>query len=700
MPCFILLQSSETDEGALRNHHTLAVPDAGAQLVDLLAVPDAGVQLVDLLNVPDAGVQLVDSLAVPDAGVQLVDSLNVPDAGAQLVDLLNVPDAGAQLVDSLNVPDEQDAVHEARIGCVVQPRKRKPKNAGGLSPMARKKLKLEKVIAEHGVKKPCLNSCKRKCTSKVTEAHRVKLNSEFWAMSKEEQKMFIATICKRAPVDRFTTGQQSKRTKTFHYFFGNEEGVAVSICKTFFLTTLGYAKNNDTVVQNILHNMQEGSIRPKPSMRGKAPAKNKIDRVIIRNHINSYHPSISHYRREHAPNRFYLPSDITVESMHKDFVENNGAICSYDLYRKVVKEMRISFTKLGHEECESCEEFKRHDRLHTENNIVPTCEICKKWSVHIKRANCSRDEYRKDTELQNSRAKSGDHESLNNNPVFSADLQKVIMLPRLESFKTVVFTRRIVIFNESFVPVGTEVPLKPYAVLWHEGVSGGKKEDIASAFHSFFLQNRDSRSIKLWVDNCSAQNKNWALFTFLVYIINSDEISANEIVINYFEPGHTFMAADNFHHQVELSMKHVGKIYDFDDFVKCVGKSNSGKVDTKSMSHSDFRVWPDLSSKYKLSHTEPCPYLSDMVSVKVVRGKKTFLYKNEFDGPEFELNFLLAKHMTVDIQLPIHRNQPRGISQEKKDDILSKLGRLMPSNRLVFWNNIPVSDVPDLTVAD
>jgi hypothetical protein len=50
-----------------------------------------------------------------------------------------------------------------------------------------------------------------------------------------------------------------------------------------------------------------------------------------------------------------------------------------------------------------------------------------------------------------------------------------------------VFTRRIIVLNESFIPVGTKGIHSPYAVLWHEAVAGLKKEDIVSAFHFIFL---------------------------------------------------------------------------------------------------------------------------------------------------------------------------------------------------------------------
>lgn len=46
-----------------------------------------------------------------------------------------------------------------------------------------------------------------------------------------------------------------------------------------------------------------------------------------------------------------------------------------------------------------------------------------------------------------------------------------------------------------------------------------------------------------------------AFFSMLADLINSDVIATEQITLYYFEPGHTFMSCDQFHHQVELSMK-------------------------------------------------------------------------------------------------------------------------------------------------
>lgn len=44
----------------------------------------------------------------------------------------------------------------------------------------------------------------------------------------------------------------------------------------------------------------------------------------------------------------------------------------------------------------------------------------------------------------------------------------------------------------------------------------GEKKDMARALQAFLEINRDAEKIVIWLDNCSSQNKNWALFSHLV----------------------------------------------------------------------------------------------------------------------------------------------------------------------------------------
>ncbi len=104
---------------------------------------------------------------------------------------------------------------------------------------------------------------------------------------------------------------------------------------------------------------------------------------------------------------------------------------------------------------------------------------------------------------------------------YAVDLQKVVVLPIMDQFKTAIFTPRLETFNETFAPLNGATPENPnITALWHEATSGRNIPDIASAFWNFFVLVNGSYPIILWLDNCSAQNKNWTFFTMLVQAIH------------------------------------------------------------------------------------------------------------------------------------------------------------------------------------
>lgn len=316
------------------------------------------------------------------------------------------------------------------------------------------------------------SNCTKKCTSAITEERRYLINKSYQNLEIQEKKRFILANTEKSDVTK--KSDNSKRNVTITYYLQDDQEKKIQICKKFFLRTLGYNEKNDRFMLSTIYNSDDHIKVELPKGGGKLP---KFNKNVINEHISSFNPSISHYRREHAPNRRYLPNDISVQVMFKDFQEKYTDFnCSYELYRVCIKAQNISFTKLGHEECENCAVFLLHG--HTKENLQPDCKICTNYATHIKKAEISREQYRLD----------GNRISDNDNEVcFSADLQKVIMLPRMDQYKVALFTPRIIAFNESFVPVGTKQNLRPIAVIWHEGIAGRKKEDIISTFHAFFF---------------------------------------------------------------------------------------------------------------------------------------------------------------------------------------------------------------------
>ena len=118
-----------------------------------------------------------------------------------------------------------------------------------------------------------------------------------------------------------------------------------------FLGTLGYS--SDEVFRTLQSSTDEVEV-VQGSKRGKNEPKHQItfdDEEIIRNHVKKYNPCVSHYRREHAPNRLYLPSELSITDMFEDYKicceEENRKVYSYIKYWRILKKMNISFAKFA-----------------------------------------------------------------------------------------------------------------------------------------------------------------------------------------------------------------------------------------------------------------------------------------------------------------------------------------------------------------
>ncbi len=401
--------------------------------------------------------------------------------------------------------------------------------------------------------------------------------------------------------------------------------------------------------------------------------------------LRAYRPAVHHYCREHAPNRRYLPSDIDITSMHADYNKKNQKI-SLESYRKAVKAKNIGFSVLGNEKCEKCTAAKLHRaQCHgSSEKFEETCRHCKDTLAHLEKAKSARDEYRTDSDAL----------KMAGRLAVSADLQKVIMLPQIPGCKSVLFTRRIIAFNETFAILGgiaKKSAEKHFLVVWNEVVQGRRAENICSAFWQFLKANRDCKEIVIWMDNCAAQNKNWVLFTMFLPAVNG-LCEAKTITLKYLEAGHTFMSADSVHHGIEKEMKQVRNIYDWGDFVSMARNSNSKNTTVWDMQISDFQKWKDGFSKAKQIRAKPRIFLKDIVCLQFRQGQKIFYYKKSFKEDFLAADLLKQKFL---LEEPQAETIPRGISAERKGSILTKLGPLMPVNRKYFWEHLHESDAPE-----
>lgn len=541
----------------------------------------------------------------------------------------------------------------------------------------------ERDISNHKLLPPCL--CKRKCIENICEERRKDINNQFWKLDYNKRRMWIKNNVKLIPTKRprlDSRGDVTRNTSRL-YFMMDEEDVDHQVCKVFFLRTLGYT--SDKIITVTLQSCDQGSIMPANDRRGKHEPANKLSdesHQLIVGHIKSFNPSVSHYRREHAPNRLYLSPELSIKSLYDDFkVKHKELKLSYDRYRKEVNSLNISFVKLGEEECEDCILYEKHS--HDENSDNITCEMCTKWKSHIESARISRKYYKEDAQLEHDPSKI----------LFSVDMQKVIMLPRMPGVKTAVFTKRLVAFHETFAPLGSFSKAKgvmPTGVIWHEGISGRNAEDVASTYVKIICspKYRDIEEFIFWCDNCSGQNKNWTLFTAFCYLLNVDGCPET-ITLKYFEKGHTFMSADSFHHQIEKEMRAKKNVYDFNDFEHIIASKGYMLL----MSEGDFLDWENGVSQGKFADNKPL--LANVQVLQFRKNETKMFWKESHEESEFKSAEFLKKKISSKIlkgQFPRTLQEPRGITSSKKNGIVVKLAPLMPPNRREFWCSLYVND--------
>uniref|UniRef100_UPI00358E9926 uncharacterized protein n=1 Tax=Myxine glutinosa TaxID=7769 RepID=UPI00358E9926 len=220
---------------------------------------------------------------------------------------------------------------------------------------------------------PACHNCRQKCSKKITEDQRKEIHKQFWALSYLSRRTFVHSNVKlmQTKRPRKDTKGTYERSCSRYYTLQDEHGDEKVVCKQFFLKTLGYT--SDKMITVTLSSVSQGDLSPPPDKRGRHAPPHKLSedkRSLIEDHINSFHPAISHYRREHGY-RKYLPHELSIKQMFDDFKVMHPGIASIETYRKAVKSINTSFAKLGEEEGELCMTNKQHKH----DNNPASCTI-------------------------------------------------------------------------------------------------------------------------------------------------------------------------------------------------------------------------------------------------------------------------------------------------------------------------------------
>ena len=148
------------------------------------------------------------------------------------------------------------------------------------------------------------------------------------------------------------------------------------------------------------------------------------------------------------------------------------------------------------------------------------------------------------------------------------------------------------------------------------------------------------------------------------------------------------MAADSFHHTVENGMKSKGKMYDFDDFTEIINSHGIAVV----VEPLDFKEFRSEQSKGK---DTAYPLLCNISQVCFKKNSTKMFWKESLTDTDYKCGEFLQKKFRIFLksQRSINkRDGPRGLNADKQKDILAKLGKIIPADKLKFWEDMPIKD--------
>lgn len=550
------------------------------------------------------------------------------------------------------------------------------------------KKKDNKVSKTSGWKKkqllpPCNSSCRKQCKLVLNEDTREKIFNLFCSFNFRERYLFFESHIKAKPVKCRTTDTRKKeRTLQFTLpLLGNQEAPTVSVCKTMFLRTLGM-KTDGFITSHFKKKQHTVDFENIEDKRGSAARTAKRLRkesndAKIKNYIESYQPQVSHYKLAHAPFRRYLQCDLNITKMWKYYTE----ICSHDekvskeKFRQVFDTLNIGFGTPSQDDCATCTKYKLH-KTDTET-CDDSCNVCQTYQQHHERYTQARIAYTNDKDNKE-----------NNTKFFSVDMQKVLILPKM-AVKNAFFISRLVVFNETFAPL--KQAEDNLCILWHEGISGRTAADVASTYY-FVIKNatEEIKSFVFWADNCSAQNKNWLIFSVMVCIVNL-EWGPDTVTFKYFEPGHSFMKADSVHGQIGTEWKSRKNIFDMNDLVDVIMKSGSHNKPVV-LNFTNFLKFTDGSKQRRkmASGNSNLPLLEQIRVAEFRKSSRKMYFKTSFSDLRFQESDFLKANFSLEI--PDNIGKERGVITEKKNRIIRELTCYMTAKKKMFWDELNVND--------
>lgn len=345
-------------------------------------------------------------------------------------------------------------------------------------------------------------------------------------------------ILDQSDITEGATNSKRKYTLSYYLFDKDQDCSNISVCKKFFLDTLGISEQT---VKTAFSKYQTGCVEK--DLRG-SKTTSRLRNITIQSvvdHINKFDRVESHYCRKESEREYLSPNLNLVKmySLYKEYcVQNNiTQIAKESMYRYIFNtKFNLHFFKPKKDLCGLCEKYKNASgeqkatmvsemENHKRNKELSrnTKEICKK----------------KTREEENFCA-----------AVF--DLEQVLQTPKCEVSEQY-YRSKLSTYNLTFYSLGNN---QGYCYMWYEALGGRGSTEIATCVLRFIQEAKEKgkTEFSFFSDNCGGQNRNRNIFA--MYLFCAIHFSV-KITHHFLEKGHTQNEGDSVHSCIEKASRNV-----------------------------------------------------------------------------------------------------------------------------------------------
>lgn len=470
----------------------------------------------------------------------------------------------------------------------------------------------------------------------------------------------------------YDSPNESRRQATVSYIIPDASGCMKKVCKKTFISIFGISPRKITWLVNT---KKSGQSVFKDKRGGVRNVKYKMqDRVMVRNHINSFPKEVSHYGRG-KDEKEYLSPDLNINRLFQAFqLKYPETKITYKFYRKVfLKDFPLlKFKRPLVDTCKTCDLLN----MKSKSGVAAEAHEAKiKLQLHQRKAQKAFEVMKCDAV---SSTKPG-CTALN----LVMDLQKVFPIPKL-THSDMYYSRQLSCYNFGIHVSNTSDGIM---CIWHEGQSGRGGNQMASCLFNALnseLLDTNKRNVVVWSDNCAGQIKNRMLVFLYKYLVAIEMFDVIEH--KFLVTGHSFSSADRDFAIIEKRAK-VSRMETVEDVVKVISEARPTKpFKTVDMTDKFF----DFDSVGETYITTKKLGISSVSLIKVCKDQPNdVLFKKTFFG-DWQKCRVLKKGVKIEdltkmeiIKLPT--SVP--IKETKKKDLKKMIGYISPENR-EFYNKL------------